>query len=294
MIKKILIGIIVLVVVVLGIRFFTAEGNWICVNGEWIKHGNPKTSQPDTPCFVGIPEGLSIISPKSNAEIKSPVVVKGYVNGNGWTGFEAQAGNVRILDESGNVLAVTPLTLKTDWTKLPAYFEVEMNFVNSASGTGSMVFSNENPSGMSDKDKEVVWPVTFGVPPATSEVKAYFLNDKLDSKISCDNVFPITRKIIKTTAVAQAALIELLSGPTMAENSNGYYTLINSDVKINSLSIKDGVAYVDFDETLQEGVGGSCKVAAIRNQIVNTLKQFSTVKDVVISINGDSEKILQP
>jgi len=45
---------------------------------------------------------------------------------------------------------------------------------------------------------------------------------------------------------------------------------------------------------LQYQVGGSCRVSAIRAQIIETLKQFSTVKNVVISINGRTEDILQP
>ena len=54
------------------------------------------------------------------------------------------------------------------------------------------------------------------------------------------------------------------------------------------------MAYVDFDEQLEFQVGGSCRVSAIRAQIIQTIKQFSTVKDVIISINGRTEDILQP
>ncbi|MBP6976514.1 GerMN domain-containing protein, partial [Candidatus Dojkabacteria bacterium] len=69
---------------------------------------------------------------------------------------------------------------------------------------------------------------------------------------------------------------------------------INDGVEILSLSISKGVAYVDLSNELQEGVGGSCKVTSIRAQITETLKQFSTVDSVVISIEGESEDILQP
>ncbi|PIP22172.1 MAG: hypothetical protein COX38_02115, partial [Candidatus Nealsonbacteria bacterium CG23_combo_of_CG06-09_8_20_14_all_39_25] len=48
------------------------------------------------------------------------------------------------------------------------------------------------------------------------------------------------------------------------------------------------------DEQLEFQVGGSCKVSAIRAQITQTLKQFPTVDEVVISINGRTEDILQP
>jgi spore germination protein GerM len=54
------------------------------------------------------------------------------------------------------------------------------------------------------------------------------------------------------------------------------------------------VARVDFDEQLNYQVGGSCRVMAIRAQIEQTLKQFSTVDSVIISVNGQTEGILEP
>ena len=60
------------------------------------------------------------------------------------------------------------------------------------------------------------------------------------------------------------------------------------------MTIADETAKVDFDETMEKGMGGSCRVSAIRAQITETLKQFSTVKDVIISVNGRTEDILQP
>ncbi len=129
-------------------------------------------------------------------------------------------------------------------------------------------------------------------------IKAYFNNSKLDPEVSCNKVFPVSRTIINTPAVARAALEELLKGPTEKEKANGFFTSINSGVEIEKLTIDPptggGVAKVEFDEQLEFQVGGSCKVSAVRAQITETLKQFSTVKDVIISINGRTEDILQP
>jgi spore germination protein GerM len=125
-------------------------------------------------------------------------------------------------------------------------------------------------------------------------VKAFFNNDKLDPEHTCVKVFPITREIGATRAVARAALQELLKGPTPEERAEGYYTQINAGVKIQRLAIKAGVAKVDFNETLGYRVAGSCRTSAIIAQITQTLKQFPPVKQVVISINGRTEDILQP
>ena len=38
----------IVVIVRFGVR--TAEDNWTCTNGQWSKHGNPRTPLPDEPC----------------------------------------------------------------------------------------------------------------------------------------------------------------------------------------------------------------------------------------------------
>lgn len=128
----------------------------------------------------------------------------------------------------------------------------------------------------------------------TTTVKLFFSNDKLDPKISCDKVFPVARIIPKTQSPAKRAVELLLQGPTWAENNDGYLSNINSGTILKSVNIKDGIAKADFDENLGKNVGGSCRVTAIRAQITETLKQFSTVEQAEISINGRTEDILQP
>jgi len=129
----------------------------------------------------------------------------------------------------------------------------------------------------------------------TMTVKIFFGNSIFDPEVlDCQKNFAVERIIPKTVAVARAALEQLLVGPTDEEKVEGYFTSINPGVKIQSLVVANGVANVDFDEQLEFQVGGSCRVAAIASQIRETLKQFSTVEDVVISINGRTEDILQP
>ncbi len=110
----------------------------------------------------------------------------------------------------------------------------------------------------------------------------------------CKLVFPVQRQIKKTVQIARVTLEELLNGPTAEEKTQGYFSGINSGVEINSISLQDKTIRVDFDERLEEAIGGSCKVAFIRSQIVETLRQFLTIDEVIISINGRTEDILQP
>ena len=103
------------------------------------------------------------------------------------------------------------------------------------------------------------------------------------------------RIVAATKTPARESIELLLSGIlSNAEKEEGYFTSINYGVRINKLTIENGVAEIDFDEQLESEVAGSCQVSAIRAQITETLMQFETVKDVVISINGKTEDILQP
>lgn len=127
-------------------------------------------------------------------------------------------------------------------------------------------------------------------------VKIFLSDSRFVSEpyFDCSRTIAVERQVAKTAAVARAALEELLKGPTEEEKAAGYFTNINEGVKIQKLVVENGVAKVDFDDQLEFQVGGSCRVAAISWQIVETLKQFPTVEKVVISINGRTEDILQP
>lgn len=128
----------------------------------------------------------------------------------------------------------------------------------------------------------------------TARVKIYFSNTKLDPEVSCTKVFSVERDIMKTPSIARAALEELLKGVSANEKEKGYFSSIPEDASIQGLAVQNGTARADFSEELEKGVGGSCRVTAIRAQITQTLKQFPTIKTVVISIGGRTENILQP
>ncbi|HWQ22363.1 MAG TPA: hypothetical protein VN478_06520, partial [Clostridia bacterium] len=55
-----------------------------------------------------------------------------------------------------------------------------------------------------------------------------------------------------------------------------------------------GVARADFSEGLQQGVGGSTRVLGIRQQIETTVVWISGITSVILSIEGQTEDILQP
>ena len=86
-------------------------------------------------------------------------------------------------------------------------------------------------------------------------------------------------------------MLQLLIGPNEKEKIDGFLTSIPEKVEIKKIEMRDGLVMVDFNQALQEGVAGSCKISSIRAQITETLKQFTEVKEVIISIEGNNKDI---
>lgn len=298
---KILIVLILVAAAVFTIRFLSGpEDTWLCQNGQWVKHGNPSAPQPTTGCgqpgddssVTPTPQPeVVVFMPQANQTIKSPLTVAGKARGN-WF-FEASFP-IKLVDSQGKEIAVSYVQSIGDWmTTEFVPFSGQLKFSVSATAAGEFILKNDNPSGLPQYDKEIRIPVTISPEPVFT-VKAYFNNANLDPEFSCNKVFPVERPVVKTAATARAALEQLLAGPSDLDKALGFTTSINSGVIIQSLTISDGLAKVDFGGQLEFQVGGSCRVSAIRAQISETLKQFPAVKSVVISINGRTEDILQP
>jgi hypothetical protein len=117
------------------------------------------------------------------------------------------------------------------------------------------------------------------------------------------------RRIVRTASIEAAALEELLWGPP-PRNLAGFRTAIptpeevltypgrepdwGNRVRLQGLTIENGVATADFSEEMQAYGGGSTRVQAIREQITRTLEQFPSVQEVLIAVAGETEGVLQP
>lgn len=137
--------------------------------------------------------------------------------------------------------------------------------------------------------------------PDTQPITLYFLLG--------EDLQPITRRIPKTAAIGTATLEELLWGPP-APNLAGFGTALplpeqvlsypgrgadwGPRVTLRSLTISDGIALADFSKEMEAYGGGSLRVSLIRHQIESTLKQFPTVSQVIIAVEGETEEVLQP
>lgn len=120
-------------------------------------------------------------------------------------------------------------------------------------------------------------------------VQVFFPNPKRGSNIDCNLVFSVPRPMPQTQSPAKMALAFLLAGPMGQEFGQGYETQIPEGVTLKSLTIESGTARADFASP-PNAVAGSCRSLAVRAQIERTLKQFSTVENVVITVNGKSDQ----
>jgi len=233
---------------------------------------------------------IIITLPTEHEPVRSPLAITGQATGPWY--FEATFP-VTITDADHRSLGQHYVTATEDWmSESLVPFTATLEFAQPKTKTGYLIFKSANPSGLPEHEKTFEMPIVFETD--TTNVKVFFNNSKLDPAFLCTKVFPTTRTIPWTEGIGRAAIEELFKGPTVEEKAMDYFTNINPNVRINSLTIENGTARIDLSEELGKNVGGSCRITAIRAQITETLKQFSTIQNVVISINGRTEDILQP
>ena len=129
--------------------------------------------------------------------------------------------------------------------------------------------------------------------PDTVEVDLYWVRD--------DQIVPQSVLLPRASAIIEATVEALLWGPAV-NNTGGFTTRIPAPAQVLThpgrspawreqprlmrLGLVDRTAMVDFSPELTAHAGGAMETVLIREQIEATLKQFPTVDDVVISING--------
>ena len=136
-------------------------------------------------------------------------------------------------------------------------------------------------------------PITCAQSTQDRLIKLYFPNTKLGSGDCQAKVFPVTRRIPRTSAVARAALEQLFGGPSDEEKAKGFFSDFSETTKsfLLSVNVKNKAAYVNLrDPTLTPVTGNfttSCGGSNFFGQVENTLKQFPSIKKVFFAINGD-------
>lgn len=145
----------------------------------------------------------------------------------------------------------------------------------------------ERPSAAVEQPREAQPAGTAA--PKVREVTVYFA--RLEGQEV--EMVPVKRSV-SAESPAKAAVEALLKGPTAREKERGLDTEIPEGTRLEGINLKDGTARAAFTPELDRNIGGSMRVTTIRRQIEETLRQFPTVKEVVIEVEGRTEDVLQP
>lgn len=108
-------------------------------------------------------------------------------------------------------------------------------------------------------------------------------------KIHDDGSFSLVkrmRSIKKTKAVLTKTLSMLLQGTTSEEERSGIKSFVPVSSVVKSVSVKDGVAYVNMSDDFQFNSSGQAALEAQIYQLVYTSTEFSTIDKVQILIDG--------
>ena len=114
------------------------------------------------------------------------------------------------------------------------------------------------------------------------KLKLYFATETGDALIATN------RTVVYNTNIPLEKLVleQLLIGP--GETESGMFPTINPDTKIVSVTVKDSVCYVNFNETFLTQIYTVTPQVAIYS-IVNSLQELTGVNKVRITINGETD-----
>lgn len=179
--KKDQVAYLVLLIILISallLRISTPNGSWVCLDGAWQKQGSPRQEKPKTVCETTnnnlekfILEGdskkeeiqtesekLNIIEIENNDLIYSPFVLKGKAPG--YWFFEGVLP-VELQDDNNNLIVSTFASAVGEWmTTNPVEFKALLEFKTTAN-SGYIVIKNNNPSGLPENSKTVIFPVKF-------------------------------------------------------------------------------------------------------------------------------------
>jgi spore germination protein GerM len=120
------------------------------------------------------------------------------------------------------------------------------------------------------------------------ELQLYFADRKAveDGKLGPYGfVTPVVRHIPATSGILAEAMKELVKGPLPEEE--GINPTIPASAAVNKVSIKDGIALIDFNQAMADDhKGGTLAGAVTMQSIVFTASQFDSVDGVLVTVEG--------
>ena len=137
---------------------------------------------------------------------------------------------------------------------------------------------------------------------ATTALRVYFNHAQraaaeAKTEVDCAIVFALPRQVPRTEGVAAAALRQLFAGPSDGERAAGYRSPFSADTAalLKRVFIEHGTAYVDLNDLRGPlaGATSSCGAAEFHTQVERTLRQFPTVRRVILAIDGEPRRFYE-
>lgn len=125
-------------------------------------------------------------------------------------------------------------------------------------------------------------------PQPTRSAQLYYV------RVTDDGIFaePVRREIRDTQAPLTETVRALIDGPTADEVADGLLNLIPDGTRLLRASVRDGVAYLDFNEAFRFNPMGVEGYRMQLKQIIYATTEFSTVDRVQFLIEGDQHEWL--
>jgi hypothetical protein len=156
------------------------------------------------------------------------------------------------------------------------------------SGDGTLELCRTDSTGDACQDvRRVPLRISVTEDRDSRNILVYFANSRIGSASECEVVYPVTRPIPRSCVrVARAALYQLLLGPNAEEQSDDYRTEAPAGIRLQSLSLDDGIARIDFNRALTH-ISEQCERDRFRAQVEQTLVQFESVRAIALTVDGD-------
>jgi hypothetical protein len=314
--QKIVATLLVLVVIgLVAFRLLNPEDNWICQNGEWVKHGNPSKPQPTDACPVSDSVDTLSTSPQTQAQKEVSVFVRNFFDSylqsdKSILSDGEYKNNSYITDNfkkeiseilSSSTGAYDPIVCAQDKPK-----RYSLGLINVKNNDTFVALNEEFDSGTNfslihlvrNGDQWQIEDIDCNLPTSASSTKnssvvIYFNNsNRANGNTDCGLVYGVERKNTGSDQY-DFALKQLFQGTTSDEKSQGYSSMFSVKTKdiLKGLKIINNTAYVNLTDirNIIPNASTSCGSQSFLKQVEETLKHDRKIKDVRFAINGDPQ-----
>src|SRR3990167_8905114 len=222
-------------------------------------------------------KNIVIVSPLQNATVTSPLIVQGFGRV-----FENTI-QWRLKDDSGIMRDEGVDLVLADEPGSFGLFRLELFLPAFAKETFTLEVFSRSPKDGSEQDL-VVLPLQL-LSTDFFDVQIYFDAPRMSTPATCELVYPADRRFTTTSALARAALLSLLEGPTIEEQKVGTTSNIPAFTILKTFIIQDKITTIDLFEDGRLSKLSDCEKEGMRAQIEKTLLSFKEIESVVILID---------